>query len=124
MLTPLRSRSWAGERSERVGRALAVSIAGGLAERKRPFSLLRLTGAPTSMLRRVVGLEAAAPLLVTAVVSIGAGLLTAHLFLRAQLAETLQPPGVVWLWGQCAAAGGSALGLGRERVAYPSERLA
>jgi hypothetical protein len=77
-----------------AGCALAVSIAGGVAERKRPFSLLRLTGAPISMLRRVVGLEAAAPLLITAVVSIGAGLLTAHLFLRAQLAETLQPPGV------------------------------
>ena len=75
--------------------SLAVSIAGGLIERKRPFSLLRLTGAPLSMLRRVVGLEAAAPMLITAVASLGAGLLAAYLFLRAQLGETLQAPG----WG-------------------------
>jgi len=75
-----------------AGCSLAVSIAGGLAERKRPFSLLRLTGAPLAMLRRVIMLEAAAPLAVTAVVSAGAGLVAAQLFLRAQLAETLQPP--------------------------------
>jgi predicted lysophospholipase L1 biosynthesis ABC-type transport system permease subunit len=75
-----------------AGCSLAVSVAGGLAERKRPFSLLRLTGAPLSMLRRAVTLEAAAPLLITAVVSAGAGLLAAHLFLRAQLHETIQPP--------------------------------
>ncbi len=77
-----------------AGCSLAVSIAGGLADRKRPFSLLRLTGAPISMLRRVIGLEAAAPLLITAAASMGAGLLAAHLFLRAQLSETLQAPGL------------------------------
>jgi hypothetical protein len=76
-----------------AGCSLAVSIAGGLAERRRPFSLLRLTGVPLAMLRRVVALEAAVPLLVTAVVSAGAGLVTAALFLRAQLDQTLQPPG-------------------------------
>jgi hypothetical protein len=75
--------------------SLAVSIAGGLLERRRPFSLLRLTGAPLSMLRRVIGLEAAAPMLLTAAASIGAGLLAAYLFLRAQLDQTLQIPG----WG-------------------------
>ena len=37
-------------------------------------------------------LEAAAPLLITAAVSIGAGFLAAQLFLRAQLHETLQAP--------------------------------
>jgi hypothetical protein len=76
-----------------AGSSLAVSIAGGLIERKRPFSLLRLTGTPLRTLRHIIGLEAAAPMLITAVVSIGAGLLAAHLFLRAQLGETLQPPG-------------------------------
>jgi hypothetical protein len=76
-----------------AGCSLAVSVAGGLAERRRPFSLLRLAGAPLGLLRRVITLEAAAPLLVSAVVSAGAGLLAAHLFLRAQLYETLQPPG-------------------------------
>ena len=77
-----------------AGCSLAVNIAGGIAERKRPFSLLRLAGAPLAVLRRVITLEAAAPLLVTATVSIGAGFLTAHLFLRAQLHETLRAPGL------------------------------
>lgn len=76
-----------------AGCSLAVNVAGGLAERRRPFSLLRLTGAPLAMLRRVVLLEAAAPLLLAALVSAGVGLLAAHLFLRAQLSETLRPPG-------------------------------
>jgi predicted lysophospholipase L1 biosynthesis ABC-type transport system permease subunit len=77
-----------------AGCALAVSVAGGLIERKRPFALLRLTGAPLAMLRRVVGLEAAAPLLITAAVSMAAGLLAAQLFLRAQLHEALVAPGL------------------------------
>lgn len=76
-----------------AGCSLAVNVAGGLAERRRPFSLLRLAGAPLAMLRRVVLLEAAAPLLIAAAVSAAAGLLAAHLFLRAQLSETLRPPG-------------------------------
>lgn len=75
-----------------AGCSLAVAIAGGLAERRRPFSLLRLAGTPLGTLRRVITLEAAAPLLITAMVSAGAGLLAAHLFLRAQLEQTLQPP--------------------------------
>jgi hypothetical protein len=77
-----------------AGCSLAVSIAGGLAERKRPFSLLRLAGTPLAVLRRVIGLEAAAPLLVTAAASVAAGLLAAQLFLRAQLAETVRAPGL------------------------------
>jgi hypothetical protein len=76
-----------------AGCSLAVNVAGGLAERRRPFSLLRLAGAPLAMLRRVVLLEAAAPLLIAAVVAAGVGLLAAQLFLRAQLSETLRPPG-------------------------------
>ena len=50
--------------------SLAVSIAAGLGERKRPFSLLRLTGVPTSLLHRVVALESALPLLLVSAVSI------------------------------------------------------
>ena len=50
-----------------AGCSLAVSIAGGLAERRRPFSLLRLTGTSLGMLRRVVSLEAAVPLLISVV---------------------------------------------------------
>jgi hypothetical protein len=45
-------------------------------------------------LRRVVGLESAVPLLLIAVISIGTGFLAAGLFLRSQLSETLQPPGI------------------------------
>ena len=77
-----------------AGCSLAVNIAGGLAERKRPFSLLRLTGAPLAMLRRVITLEAAAPLLITAIASVGVGFLTAELVLRAQLHNTLRAPGL------------------------------
>ncbi len=74
--------------------SLAVSVAAGLVERKRPFSLLRLTGTPLGVLRRVVALEAAAPLAAIAVLSAAAGLLAAQLFLRSQLSETLQPLGL------------------------------
>jgi hypothetical protein len=76
-----------------AGCALAVSVVSGLSDRKRPFSLLRLTGAPLSVLRRVVALESAVPLLVTAVISIGAGFLTAQLYLTSQLGYSLRPPG-------------------------------
>lgn len=79
-----------------AGCSLAVAVAGGLAERKRPFSLLRLTGTPLRVLQRIITLETAGPLLTSAVVSIGAGLLTAQLFLRAQLHEDLQPLGLAY----------------------------
>jgi hypothetical protein len=68
-----------------AGCSLAVSVIAGLTDRKRPFSVLRLTGVRIRMLRSVVGLETAVPLLVVAAVAIGAGLLAAALFLRAQL---------------------------------------
>jgi hypothetical protein len=76
-----------------AGCSLAVAVAGGLAERRRPFSLLRLTGAPLAVLRRVVTLEAAVPLLASVVVAVVAGFAAAALFLRAQLDEALQAPG-------------------------------
>ncbi|MDI2129594.1 FtsX-like permease family protein [Yinghuangia seranimata] len=72
--------------------SLAVAAAGGLADRKRPFSLLRLTGVPLGMLRRVVGLETVVPLLLGAAVATGTGFLAAHLFLRAQLGYALEAP--------------------------------
>ncbi|MEV7226914.1 FtsX-like permease family protein [Polymorphospora sp. NPDC051019] len=75
-----------------AGCSLAVSVAGGLSDRKRPFSMLRLTGVRLSTLRRVVALETVVPLLLVAAVAIGMGFLAAHLFLRAQLGYTLLPP--------------------------------
>jgi hypothetical protein len=68
-------------------------VAAGLSDRKRPFSLLRLTGTPLGVLRRVVALESTVPLLAVAAVSVGAGFLAAQLFLRAQLGYSLRPPG-------------------------------
>jgi cell division protein FtsX len=76
-----------------AGCSLAVAVAAGLLERRRPFSLLRLAGTPLATLRRVVAFETLVPLLLTAAASIGVGFLAAHLFLRAQLGQTLVPPG-------------------------------
>ncbi|MGD6748653.1 FtsX-like permease family protein [Streptomyces sp. BH105] len=76
-----------------AGCGLAVAVAGGLNERKRPFALLRLTGVPLRTLRRVVLLESAAPLLIVAALAIGTGFLTAQLFLQAQYGYSIRPPG-------------------------------
>ncbi|MET7669133.1 FtsX-like permease family protein [Micromonospora luteifusca] len=75
-----------------AGCSLAVSVIGGLSERRRPFSLLRLSGAPVQVLRRVVALESAVPMLAVAAVAIGMGLLAAQLFLEAQMDYTLIAP--------------------------------
>ncbi|MBB4926312.1 FtsX-like permease family protein [Kitasatospora kifunensis] len=76
-----------------AGCSLAVSVAGSLSDRKRPFSLLRLTGVQLGVLRRVVLLESAVPLFVVAAVAIGTGFLAAALFLKAQLDYPLWAPG-------------------------------
>jgi DNA-directed RNA polymerase specialized sigma24 family protein len=76
-----------------AGCSLAVSVAGGLSDRRRPFSLLRLAGVPLRTLRRVVLLESALPLLVVAAVAIGTGFLAAQLFVRAQFGYSLRAPG-------------------------------
>jgi FtsX-like permease family protein len=60
---------------------------------KRPFSLLRLSGVPLDMLRRIVALETAVPLLITAVVATSAGALAAQLFLKSQMDYNIRPPG-------------------------------
>lgn len=93
-----------------AGCSLAVGVTAGVSERKRPFSLLRLTGVPVAILRRVVTLEAAVPLLVAAVASVGVGLLGAELFLRAQLAVSLRWPGGLYTFVVLAGVVGS-LGL-------------
>ncbi|MGW4893140.1 FtsX-like permease family protein [Kitasatospora sp. NPDC004240] len=79
-----------------AGCSLAVSVVAGLADRRRPFALLRLTGVPLGLLRRVVGLETAVPLLVVSLLATGTGLLTAHLFLKAQMNYELVTPGAVY----------------------------
>jgi hypothetical protein len=74
--------------------SLAVSIAAGLGERRRPFSLLRLTGVPLGVLRRVVALESALPLLIVATVSIVVGLVSAALYLHSQVGIPFRTPGL------------------------------
>jgi hypothetical protein len=53
--------------------SLAVAVGGSLVERKRPFTLLRLSGTPTSLLNRVVLLEAALPLVAATLVAAATG---------------------------------------------------
>jgi FtsX-like permease family protein len=74
-----------------AGCTLAASVAAGLAERKRPFSLLRLAGTPLGLLQRVVALESAVPLLVTAVLSIGIGFAAATMYAAAQVGPFVAP---------------------------------
>jgi hypothetical protein len=93
-----------------AGCALAASVVAGLTERKRPFSLLRLTGTPLGVLRRVVTLESALPLLIVATASSAVGFAGAELFLRAQLHYTLQPPGAGY-YGIVVAGLAAALGI-------------
>jgi hypothetical protein len=63
-----------------AGCSLAVAVGGGLVERKRPFTLLRVSGTPASTLYKVVFLEAVLPLvaatLVAAATAYGISVLT------------------------------------------------
>ncbi len=76
--------------------SLAVNIAAGLSERKRPFSLLRLTGVSTGVLYRVVALESALPLLLVAAASIVIGLVSAGLYLHSQVGIAFRIPGIAY----------------------------
>jgi FtsX-like permease family protein len=78
--------------------SLAVNIAAGLGERKRPFSLLRLSGVPTGVLHHVVALESALPLILVATVSIAVGLISSALYLSSQVGLAFQIPGIAY-WG-------------------------
>jgi hypothetical protein len=66
-----------------AGCSLAVAVGGSLVERKRPFTLLRVSGTPESSLRRVVLLEAALPLLGAAVVAALVGAFIARPFIES-----------------------------------------
>ncbi|HEX9064724.1 MAG TPA: FtsX-like permease family protein [Streptosporangiaceae bacterium] len=62
-----------------AGCSLAVAVGGSLVERKRPFTLLRVTGTPISTLYRVVFTEAVLPLVAATLVAGGLGYLIAVL---------------------------------------------
>jgi hypothetical protein len=79
-----------------AGCTLAAGIAAGLADRKRPFSLLRLTGARLATLRRVVALEGAAPLLSVAAVAIGTGFAAAALYASEAQNHAMVTPGAAY----------------------------
>jgi FtsX-like permease family len=79
-----------------AGCTLAAGIAAGLTDRKRPFSMLRLTGARLAMLRRVVALESAVPLLAVAAVAIGAGSGATAMFASVEMQHPLAAPGAAY----------------------------
>ena len=79
-----------------AGCTLAVSVAGGLADRKRPFSLLRLTGARLAMLRRVIVLESVVPLLAVAAVAIGIGFAASAMYAATEMHLSVVSPGAAY----------------------------
>jgi ABC-type antimicrobial peptide transport system permease subunit len=68
-----------------AGCSLAVAVGGSLVERKRPFTLLRVSGTPSKVLRGVVLLESVLPLLAASLVAAIAGVAVARPFLEALL---------------------------------------
>ena len=75
-----------------AGCSLAVAVGGGLVDRKRPFTLLRVSGTQVGVLSRVVMLEAAVPLLAATVVAAGIAYGTSILaFVRLAPAGTAIP---------------------------------
>jgi hypothetical protein len=99
-----------------AGCTLAAGIAAGLADRKRPFSLLRLTGARLATLRRVVALEGAVPLLAVAVVAIGTGFGGAAMNAALQQGHPIVAPGAAYY---LITAGGIVVALGVIAATFP-----
>jgi hypothetical protein len=99
-----------------AGCTLAAGIAAGLADRKRPFSLLRLTGAQLATLRRVVTLESAVPLLAVAAVAIGIGFGAAALYAIEAQGRPMVAPGAAYY---LITAGGILAALGIIAATFP-----
>jgi hypothetical protein len=111
-----------------AGCSVAVSVGGGLMERKRPFTLLRVTGAQLRVLYRVVLLESVLPLTLTAVVAAAAGLGTAASIMRLlgpKLGSLTLPGHVYFLTLGCALAASLAVLLATlhllKRITTPDE---
>lgn len=75
-----------------AGLSLAISVAGGLLDRSRPFALLRLGGMRLRDLNRVLLAETALPLLAIAATSTGLGVLLAS-YATWSAHAPWQPPG-------------------------------
>jgi hypothetical protein len=79
-----------------AGFSLAIAIASGLLERKRPFALLRLAGTSAGQLRRVIVTETAAPLITATVVSAGIGFAVITDVTHASHVPWRPPPATYW----------------------------
>jgi hypothetical protein len=99
-----------------AGCTLAAAIAAGLADRKRPFSLLRLTGARLATLRRVVALESAVPLLAAAAVAIGTGFAASAEYASVAQHYPMVAPGAAYY---LITAGGILVSLGIIAATFP-----
>ena len=99
-----------------AGCTLATAVTGGLADRKRPFSLLRLTGARLGMLRRVIALESAVPLLAVAAVAIGTGFGASAMYATMEMRLSLVSPGAAYY---VLTAAGIVLALGLILATFP-----
>jgi len=99
-----------------AGCTLAASIAAGLADRKRPFSMMRLAGARLGGLQRVVALEGAVPLLAVAAVAIGTGFGVSAMYATTQLAHPLVAPDAAYY---LLTAAGIAVSLGIIAATFP-----
>jgi hypothetical protein len=99
-----------------AGCTLAAGIAAGLADRKRPFSLLRLTGARLATLRSVVALEGAVPLLAVSAVAIGAGFAGAAMYATMAQNRPMVAPGAGYY---LLTAGGIIVSLGIIAATFP-----
>lgn len=75
-----------------AGCSLAVSVVAGLSDRRRPFAILRLTGAPLRLLQTVVGLESALPLLAVSAIAIVTAFAASGMFLTSQMQYDLVSP--------------------------------
>ncbi len=99
-----------------AGCTLAAGIAAGLADRKRPFSLLRLTGARLATLRRVVALESTVPLLAAAAVAIGTGFGATAMYASLEMQHPMVAPGAAYY---LLTAGGILAALGIITATFP-----
>jgi hypothetical protein len=99
-----------------AGCTLAAGIAAGLADRKRPFSMLRLTGARLATLRRVVALESAVPLLAAAAVAIGTGFGATAMYASLEMQHPMVAPGAAYY---LLTAGGILAALGIIAATFP-----
>ena len=99
-----------------AGCTLAAGIAAGLADRKRAFSLLRLTGARLAMLRRGVAIEGAVPLLSVAAVAIGTGFAAGGLYATDAQSHAMVAPGAAFY---LLTAGGIILSLAIITATFP-----